>query len=224
MVNNWFIVPQMHHPANLSTFPSKRRKNGFCGILRMAKAFYSITMKVSLNIALTVVAIILVVSFGYFILAGKSPAPVPPVQSQNTIASTKQLSEPITYDDPEYGFNLSLPASWKGYSVIKDEWIGTKITKNIDIPSEKGPLVSIRHPLWTKALPRQDIPVMVITIAQWDDLEKEKIHIGAAPINPMELDRNAKYVFALPARYNYAFLNGYDEVQKILAANPLKAF
>jgi len=40
-----------------------------------------------------------------------------------------------------------------------------------------------------------------------DSLQQEKFHIGAAPINPSELGRNTKYVFALPARYNYAFSN-----------------
>ena len=46
----------------------------------------------------------------------------------------------------------------------------------------------------------------------------------AAPINPGELGRNVKYVFALPARYNYAFPTGYQEVEKILEGKPLRGF
>jgi len=53
-------------------------------------------------------------------------------------------------------------------------------------------------------------------------IQKEKIHIGAAPIGPSELGRNKIYVFALPARYNFGFLNGYEEVECILKNNPLE--
>ena len=65
---------------------------------------------------------------------------------------------------------------------------------------------------------------MVFTLAQWDSLQQDKFHIGAAPIGPSELGRNTRYVFALPARYNFAFPTGYEEVEKILEDNPLKAF
>lgn len=54
-------------------------------------------------------------------------------------------------------------------------------------------------------------------------LEQEDFHIGAAPIGPKELARNSNYVFALPARYNYAFPTGYEEVEKILEGYPLQA-
>ena len=55
-------------------------------------------------------------------------------------------------------------------------------------------------------------------------IQQEKISVSAAPIPPSELGRNNKYVFALPARYNYSFPIGYEEVDKILKENPLKAF
>ncbi len=32
----------------------------------------------------------------------------------------------------------------------------------------------------------QDIPVMVFTLSQWNDLLAEKFHIGAAPVGPSE--------------------------------------
>jgi hypothetical protein len=37
------------------------------------------------------------------------------------------------------------------------------------------------------------------------------------------LGRNNRYVFALPARYNFAFPEGYEEVEKILESKPLEA-
>ena len=41
-------------------------------------------------------------------------------------------------------------------------------------------------------------------------------------MGPSELGRNNRYVFALPARYNYTFPPGYKEVEKILANHPLQ--
>ena len=82
-------------------------------------------------------------------------------------------------------------------------------------------MLSIRHPLWTATVKRQDIPILIYTLAQWNSLSKEEFNMGAAPIPPSELGRNAAYVFALPARYNYAFPTGYQEVEQILQSNPL---
>lgn len=127
--------------------------------------------------------------------------------------------EGIIYKNGQYGFTFTLPKTWQGYSIVNEKWEG------LGIGSEKitttGPMISIRHPQWTKEKPRQDIPIMIFTLAQWQDLQQEKFHIGAAPIGPSELARNSKYVFALPARYNYAFPTGYKEVEEILAAKPL---
>jgi hypothetical protein len=179
-------------------------------------------MKRSLNTALTVVAIVIFGVLGYFIFINKS-AVVPP-KDLNSVTVSNQPIAPIEYTNNQYGFNFTLPASWKGYAVINDEWVGNASGPQGDVVSEKGPLLSIRHPLWTAAKPRQDIPIMVLTLAQWNSLQKDKFHIGAAPIGPQELGKNNKYVFALPARYNFAFITGYQEVARILSGNPLKAF
>lgn len=63
---------------------------------------------------------------------------------------------------------------------------------------------------------------MIFTTDQWNLLQQEKFHIGAAPVGPSELGHNSSYVFALPARYNYAFPTGYEEVEKILENHPLQ--
>jgi len=130
----------------------------------------------------------------------------------------------IVYRNTQFGFNFSLPESWKGYSIITDKWEG-KSFKGLQPGKtiETGPMISIRHPDWTAQNPRQDIPVMIFTTAQWNMLQKDEFHIGAAPINPSELGRNTSYVFALPARYNYAFPTGYEEVENILKSNPLQS-
>ena len=90
-----------------------------------------------------------------------------------------------------------------------------------DETTTTGPMISIRHPQWRSADPRQDIPIMVFTIAQWKALEKDRFIVSAAPIGPGELGRNRRYIFALPARFDYAFPTGYEEVEQILTGKPL---
>ncbi len=84
--------------------------------------------------------------------------------------------------------------------------------------------ILVGHPKWTVENSRQDIPIMIFTIAQWNKLAKEEFAVSAAPIGLKELGRNARYVFALPARYNVAFQTGCKEVEEIMQTNPLKAF
>jgi len=129
-------------------------------------------------------------------------------------------AEAVVYENTQYGFKFALPKSWKGYTIVTDKWEGVAAGDSKVV--ESGPMISIRHPKWTKENPRQDIPIMVMTAAQWDALQQDKFHIGAAPVGPKELGRNSKYVFALPARYNFAFLTGYEEVDQILNGNPLQ--
>ncbi len=125
----------------------------------------------------------------------------------------------LVYENRQYGFAFSLPETWQGYQVVIEEWEGLDPGgKRV----EAGPVLKFRHPEWMENNPRQDIPVMVFTLAQWEKMQQEKFHIGAAPVGPKELGRNDKYVFALPARYNFAFPTGYEEVEEILENNPLK--
>jgi hypothetical protein len=138
-----------------------------------------------------------------------------PAQSQQSIPG-------IEYRNKQYDFCFSLPSSWKGYSVVTDQWEGFNQNgpKGYQVV-EHGPLISIRHPLWTTENPRQDIPIMVFTRTQWDSLQKDDFHIGAAPIGPSDLGENGKYVFALPARYNFGDLPGFEEVAQIIQGKPL---
>lgn len=159
----------------------------------------------------TITALILVVILAVAAWYTMSPKSVPPATS-------------LEYKNTQYGFSFSLPLSWNGYTIITDTWKGWAAGAQGNVPDAQGPLISIRHPLWTAQVLRQDIPIMIFTIAQWDALQQDAFHIGAAPINPSELGRNANYVFALPARYNYAFPAGYEEVDAILATKPLQTF
>lgn len=134
-------------------------------------------------------------------------------------------SDSIIYKNKDYGFSFALPKSWEGYSVTIDTWTGYEIGDELgDVPFTTGPVVSIHNPKWTPENLYQDIPIIVFTLEQWNSLQAEKFHIGAAPIGPSELGQNSKYVFALPARYNYSFPLGYEEVEEILSSKPLIAF
>lgn len=128
----------------------------------------------------------------------------------------------LVYANTTYGFSFQLPAGWQDFQVIGEEWEGLSLEEGAGKVVARGPLLKIRHPAWTEEEPRQDIPVMVLTLDQWADLQAMKYSVGAAPVGPQELGRSGKYVFALPARYNYAFPVGYEEVEAILANNPLK--
>src|SRR3989344_4041533 len=116
----------------------------------------------------------------------------------------------IVYKNNQYGFSINLPASWKGYTILNRQWEGWAIeAMNI---VDHGPIITLRHPLWTEANPREDMPVMVFTPARWALIQQEKMSVGAAPVSPSMLGQNSKYVLALPARYNYDYRTGWEEV------------
>jgi hypothetical protein len=143
--------------------------------------------------------------------------------TNETSAARPVPANSVVYTNKQYGFRILLPKSWKGYSIIVSDWNGRILDSNPE-KDEKGPVISIRHPLWTKQNPRQDIPIMVFTLAQWQFIEKEDMAVNAAPIGPSEVGRNANHVFALPARYNFAYLPGWQEVHDILQHKALQAF
>jgi predicted small lipoprotein YifL len=150
------------------------------------------------------------------------PASLPAPQESAAGTQAPSPSDAVVYRNTDYGFTFDLPESWENYTIITDEWEGLAADGSAGEKTVRtGPEISIRHPAWTEETPRQDIPILVFTLAQWDELGQDKFHIGAAPIGPSELGRNSKYVFALPARYNFAFPEGYEEVEGLLQTNPL---
>lgn len=133
-------------------------------------------------------------------------------------------SASIIYRNDQYGFTVTLPSSWKGYTVLTQEWQGYSLIQGQEGKiTETGPEILVRHPKWTAETPRQDIPILVFTLDQWNAIQQDQFHIGAAPIGPSELARNSNYVFALPARYNFAFLPGYEEVDQLVRNGAVKA-
>ncbi len=174
---------------------------------------------------ISVLAILaIVILFIYLKLLNKSTEEN---QNPNPPATTTEevVVKGVQYKNADYGFTFKLPDTWKDYSIIEDEWEGYSLTADGQSQTlkENGPLISIRHPDWDYKSPRQDIPVMVFTVSQWNDMQADKFHIGAAPINPSELGRNNKYVFAIPARYNFSYLTGFEEVDQIIRGDNFSA-
>ena len=163
---------------------------------------------------------LVLITLGSVLLFKKSTTPPTGLPPTSGLSAT-QVTSSVVYQNTQYGFNFSLPESWKGYSIVNGTWKGFANTGPAgDTTVAQGPLISIRNPAWTAAKPYQDIPIMVFTLSQWGALQLNKFYVSAAPINPSLLGFNATYVFALPARYNYAFPAGYEEVDKILASKP----
>lgn len=129
------------------------------------------------------------------------------------------------YRNELFGFSIALPESWKGYTInqIKEDLYDvTGKTKTNNGVVDSFQLVEIHHPLETANNPREDMPIMIFTPSQWDHVQKEEWSAGAAPIPPSILGQNSKYILALPARYNYDFKTGWEEVDQLVKT--LKAF
>lgn len=155
--------------------------------------------------------------------------PQAPQSSPQTDTKNSRPAKSIVYTNKRYRFKFRLPRSWKGYAIITGQWTGGPWGQPLpDDPAEmrieRGPIITIRHPLWIEENPRQDSPIMVFTLLQWQLVDKGIYSVSAAPNGPAETERNAKYVFALPARYNYTDAIGIEEVNDIMRNHPLHAF
>jgi hypothetical protein len=134
-------------------------------------------------------------------------------------STTIALSDTVYYDNSDYGFTFHLPESWDGYTVLEDQWTATPSETN-----KTGPEIILRSPNWTESSPTQDIPILVFTHDEWDAVQAETFNVSAAPIPPTLIGENSSYVFALPARYNFAFPEGFEEVEAILNSNPMTTY
>ena len=96
--------------------------------------------------------------------------------------------ESLEYINSEFGFTFELPSTWQGYGVLETVWEGHGVGGELQGKIvETGPKILLRHPLWTAEVPRQDIPIMIFTLEQWESMQQGKFHIGAAPIGPSML-------------------------------------
>ena len=139
--------------------------------------------------------------------------PVMPAANKET-ATPVPLAQALVYKNDQYGFSIDLSESWTGYTTIDSQWEGWNVTTGEN--TQKGPIITLRNPGWIEEDQYEDMPIMVFTLEQWDLIVKEDLSVGAAPIPPSVLGQNSKYVLALPARYNYDYKTGWEEVDQIV--------
>ncbi len=196
-------------PFGIKSFKSREMS------FRVGLIMIKIWSRGSAGLGIAVLAVALLAGCASQETAQRSPTATP------THSVSPSTATSVVYSNTLYGFTFTLPLSWTGYTVVNDAWSGYDTTSNKTV--QTGSLILIRNPKWTTAKKMQDIPIMVFTIGQWDSMMRQEFTVGAAPIPPSELGRNAQFVFALPARYNYAFPTGYQEVDQILQSKPLHA-
>jgi hypothetical protein len=130
-------------------------------------------------------------------------------------------AEPLVYTNTQYGFQITLPNSWKGYTVENQTWKGNEVS-NSDM-QYSGPLVVIKNPQTTAKAKYQDISIMVFSPDVWQGVLQERIAVSAAPIPPAEVGQNTKYVFATPPRW-YGFTDAQGWQEAVDAVKTFKSF
>jgi len=112
-------------------------------------------------------------------------------------------SNTIAYKNNTYGFEITLPADWKDYTIDNTKrWDGLRTDTTFhEGPDYDGPLVYIVNPQWKANYNFVGVPIMVVSKDVWDLIAQEKVSVSAAPIGPAKIGENSKYVFATPPRY-----------------------
>lgn len=111
---------------------------------------------------------------------------------------------PLRYHNAQYGLAFFLPAGWRGYSVLSQQWDGETYSPATDktIVVAHGTIITLRHPQWTASSRYQDIPILVFSRAQWDALHQGKLwpsRFAGGTMDEMWHDR--MYVFGMSSRY-----------------------
>ena len=69
-------------------------------------------------------------------------------------ACDAQNAAPVIYNNKQYGFSFTLPASWKGYTIQITTWQGGASSGWTGTPPpnffDHGPALIIRNPQWTQ--------------------------------------------------------------------------
>jgi hypothetical protein len=139
-------------------------------------------------------------------------------ESLNTPKHPSDL--PVRYHNAQYEFTFFLPASWKRYSILTQQWEGHTYSAAVDKEAaiESGPIIVLRDPKWKADDPYQDIPILVFTRSQWEADKQGKFSIGAGGIE-QEVGHNRKYAFAIHSRFNWTESNGWKEASDIVGLN-----
>src|SRR6266705_1999661 len=158
--------------------------------------------------------------------------------SMKTVSQPSGL--PVRYHNTQYGLTFFLPASWRGYSVLIQQWDAPLYSADYrtEVGSELGSTIVLRNPQWKADDHYQDIPIMAFTRSQWVACEQQKFFPHACGVIG-ELWHNPKYVFGMWNRYEDLDIQnnggievkGVEEVRDIIKRNrvlhnlhPISAF
>ncbi len=132
---------------------------------------------------------------------------------------------PVLYRNAQLDFTFCLPARWRGYSVLIQQWQGQTYVPAADqiVVVENGPMIVLRHPQWKADDACQDIPILVFTRRQWEAMHEGKFSVGAGGLWE-EIMHNSKYAFAVSSRFNLddglkGWKEATDAVKRNRAAN-----
>lgn len=129
------------------------------------------------------------------------------------------------YVNHEYGFSLTLPVSWKSYSIVHRSWCPSDDSMGgNEADFRRCPIVVIRNPKWNVKDLYADIAIMVFTPTEWKHIENADIVVTNVPVAPGELGHNVKYVFALLPLDYYSFAPDLQIVEDILSNDAFRAF
>jgi len=109
---------------------------------------------------------------------------------------------PLRYHNAQYDLTYFLPASWRGYSVLIQQWDAPLHSADYQtvVGKERGPIIVLRNPHWNAGDRYQDIPIMVFTRSQWAAEEQERFFpYACGTIETMW--HNREYVFGIYDRY-----------------------
>ena len=99
-------------------------------------------------------------------------------QAALPIHQTANIKDWNHYINSQYGFELTLTDSWKGYSVVPGQWNGYLVTDSSGKVAETGPKITLRNPQWDTT--KEEIPIMVFTQDQWNLVIQEKLAVSVA--------------------------------------------
>jgi hypothetical protein len=130
---------------------------------------------------------------------------------------------PMRYHEARYDLTFSLPSSWRGCSVAVRELDDQKysLTDDKEVLVGHTPMITLRHPQWHASGPYQDIPILVFSRAQRDELHRGELWPSLFAGGVMyELWHNRRFVFAISSRYNADNeVRGWKEVAGIIERN-----
>jgi hypothetical protein len=158
------------------------------------------------------------VLLGVVFLAGCGQQPVSQIQPTTTAPvaqqpTTKQL--PQTYQNEEYGFQLTFTDVWKDYQ--------TKVTKNNDSSVDIDFCASIKNSKMATDIPGHVclFKIIVSDVKKWDmdaaPCKKDR-NSGMCDWINNELGRNDKYVFSYGAAQDFGNEEkaAFDDIQNII--------